>query len=117
RTAVAGFQFFRHVARTLDDRAALPAMFAFLLCPTIVLQTFMEFHEQALAILPLTLLLISWSDGRRSGVGWSALALLAVREDNALLVMALGGLSLFDSRRRATGGMLLTFGLVSLVLW
>src|SRR5438034_43083 len=84
--------FARYGARTLDDRAALPAMFAFLLCPTIVLQTFMEFHEQALAILPLTLLLISWSDGRRSGVGWSALALLAVREDNALLVMALGGL-------------------------
>ena len=115
--AVAGYLFHGHVARTLEPRAALPAMVAFLLCPTIVLQTFMEFHEQALAILPLTLLLIAWSESRRARTLWSALALLSVREDNALLVLALGVLGLLDARRRVTGGMLLVLGLAWLSLW
>jgi hypothetical protein len=115
--AVAGFQFFRHVERSLDPRAALCALAAFLLCPTIVLQTFMEFHEQALAILPLTLLLVSWSDRRTAGMLWSALALLTVREDNALLVIALGLVSLFDARRRVSGGLLLVMGVAWLALW
>lgn len=116
-TAFAGYQFHGHVARTLDSRSAQPLLLAFLLCPTIVLQTFMEFHEQAFAILPLTLLLISWSDGRRAWVMGSALALLMVREDNAFLLVALGVVSLPDARRRATGGMLLALGLCWLALW
>lgn len=115
--AVAGFQFFRHAERTLDSRAALCVLAAFLLSPTIVLQTFMEFHEQALAILPLTLLLVAWSDRRASGTLWSAVALLTVREDNALLVIALGLVSLFDGRRRAAGGLLLALGVAWLALW
>ncbi len=115
--AIAGYCFHGHVARTLDQRSALPAMLAFLLCPTLVLQTFMEFHEQALAILPLTLLLIAWSDDRSAGAAWSALALLAVREDNALLVIALGAVSLFDPRRRGVGVLLLVLGVAWLALW
>lgn len=115
--AIAGYCFYAHVARTLEARSALPAMLAFLLCPTLVLQTFMEFHEQALAILPLTLLLISWSDCRRAGMAWSALALLTVREDNALLVLALGAVSLFDPRRRGVGVMLLMLAVAWLGLW
>ena len=116
-TAVAGVLFHRHVARALDERAALPAMVAFLLTPTIVLQTFMEFHEQALAILPLTVLLVSHADARRAASLWSALALLSVREDNALLVAALGAVSLLDPRRRTTGGLLLLLGAGWLVAW
>lgn len=115
--AVAGWVFFRYVASTLDERAALPALVAFLLCPAIVLQTFMEFHEQALAILPLTVLLVSWSESRRVGMLWSALALLTVREDNALLVAALGMLSLLDARRRATGFLLAALGVTWLAGW
>lgn len=115
--AFAGYRFHRHVARTLDERSALPATIAFLLCPTLVLQTFMEFHEQALAILPITLLLVSWSQERRSRTLWAALALLTVREDNALLVIALGVVSLFDPRRRMTGGLLAILGIGWLVSW
>ena len=115
--AVAGFVFHRHVSRTLGPAASLPAMGAFLLCPTIVLQTFMEFHEQALAILPLTLLLAAWSERRGTATLLAAVALVTVREDNALLVIALGVLSLTDPRRRATGGLLLVLGLAWLALW
>jgi uncharacterized membrane protein len=115
--ALAGWVFHRHVARTLDERAAWPAMIAFLMTPTLVLQTFMEFHEQALAVLPLTLLLVAWSDGRRARTLWSALALLSVREDNALLVMALGALGLADAHRRGTGALLLALGAGWLACW
>jgi len=116
-TAIAGWVFFRYAARRLDPRSALCALGAFLLCPTIVLQTFMEFHEQALAVLPLTLLLVCWLERRTALVLPSALALLLVREDNALLVLALGAVSLFDTRRRATGAVLVILGLAWLVVW
>ncbi len=115
--AVAGAVFHRHVARTLEPGAAIPLMVVFLLCPTIVLQTFMEFHEQALAVLPLTVLLVAWSQERRAAALLGALALLSVREDNALLVLALGMLSLTAPRRRRTGFALVTLGVVWLALW
>lgn len=114
---VAGVVFHQYAARALGTGAARLLMIAFLLCPTIVLQTFMEFHEQALAVLPLTLLLVGWLDGHRGRTLLAAAALLAVREDNALLVIALGLLSLFDRDRRATGLGLLACGLAGLALW
>ncbi len=116
-TALAGFLFYRHAARILDQRAALPAMLAFLLCPTLLLQTFMEFHEQALAILPITLLLAAWSEERWTTALLAATGLLTVREDNALLVMMLGAVSLFMARRRAAGASMLALGAAWLVAW
>jgi uncharacterized membrane protein len=115
--AVAGFVFHRHVARTVSPAAALPLMLAFLLAPTIVLQTFMEFHEQALAVLPLTLMLAAWTAGRRTVALCSALVLLGVREDNALLVLALGALSWTQRERRSFALPLAAAGAAGLVLW
>jgi len=116
-TAAAGLVFHRHVRHSLDERSALPAMVAFLMLPTIILQTFMEFHEQSLAILPLTLLLVAWSERRGLVVLVSALALLSVREDNALLLLALGVISVPDAGRRRMGVALLLLGASWLVAW
>jgi uncharacterized membrane protein len=116
-TAIAGFALQGHVSRRLDPRAALPLLIAFLLNPTIVLQTFMEFHEQALITLPLVMLLIAWDEGRsRRTVLWSA-ALLSIREDNLLLVLALGALSLLSAPRRRMAVTLLIAGAVWIVAW
>lgn len=115
--ALAGFVFHRHVARTLSPAAATPLLVAFLLTPTIVLQTFMEFHEQALAVLPLTWLLAAWCGGRRTLAIVSALVLLGVREDNALLVLALGVVSWTTRDRRALALPLLACGITGLALW
>lgn len=115
--ALAGYAFHRHVTRSLSPAAATPLMLAFLLTPTIVLQTFMEFHEQALAVLPLTLLLAAWSAGRRGLAIGSALVLLGVREDNALLVLALGVVSWTTRDRRGLALPLAVCGVAGLVLW
>lgn len=114
--AVAGLVFHRYVARTLSPSAALPLLLAFLLTPTIVLQTFMEFHEQALAVLPLTLLLTAWNAPQRTTALWSACALLMVREDNALLVITLGLVSWPDPRRRSLALPLVALGVGGVVL-
>src|SRR5690349_11534432 len=52
-SAAAGFALFRLARPALGAGNAAGVALAFLLNPTVVLQTFMEFHEQALSFLPL----------------------------------------------------------------
>ena len=56
-------------------------------------------------------------EGRMLVALGSALLFLMVREDNALLVLTLGVISVFDARKRPAGAGLLLVGLGWLVLW
>jgi hypothetical protein len=77
-------------------------MFALLLNLTIVLQTFMEFHEQALVPFPLLMMLLSMQRGSRRGMfGW-ALVVLLIREENVLFVGCWGSSSWSFAGARAT---------------
>lgn len=115
--AAAGYGVHRYATRTAGEQPAHWLTLAFLLHPTIVLQTFMEFHEQALAILPLTLLLIAWLEDRRLPTVLWALALLTIREDNALPVIVLGLMALTQRGRRRVGLALVLLGAADIGAW
>jgi uncharacterized membrane protein len=100
-----------HEARTrLDESTSLFCMLAFLFHPTVVLQTFMEFHEQALAFLPLLLLVRSWRQERLVPSIVFALLFMSLREDNALSVLLLGALALFRPGGRRLAAALIALG-------
>lgn len=114
-TAVAGYWIFRLSRLRLEEGTAFVVMLAFLLNPTVILQTFMEFHEQALGLLPLVLLLYGYTLYRygRGSLAWvigPALLLLSTREDNALLLLALALHAVLIERRRRLGLTLAALG-------
>jgi uncharacterized membrane protein len=116
-TAAAGWLLYRFARPRLGPLSALGVQAAFLLHPTIILQTFMEIHEQAFAILPLVGALTAFVARRsRAVLGWCALLLL-VREDNVVVVFALALLAAFELRRPALGLALLGVGAAWLGLY
>jgi uncharacterized membrane protein len=116
-TAGAGFALFELARPKLGPRTATLVMGAFLLHPTVVLQTFMEFHEQALAFLPLMLLLLFHERRAFFPMIAAALILLSVREDNALPVIALAFVSWWRMRSPRFAGALLVLGVGWLALY
>ena len=116
-TAAAGLAIHRYATPRLDGRSALAVMLAFMLNPTIVLQTFMEMHEQALATLPLVMLFMAWSESKPARAALWAALLLSIREDNALLVLALGVFALFTGSGRRMGVTLIVLGIAWLSAW
>ena len=68
--AAAGYAFYRLSRLTLDTSSSTLLMSAFLLHPTIVLQTFTDFHEQALGVLPLVMMFLAY---RQWQARWAAL--------------------------------------------
>jgi uncharacterized membrane protein len=113
----AGYALFLEARERLDATTATLVMLAFLFHPTVVLQTFMEFHEQALAFLPIVLLVRSTSRGERGLALLAALLLLSLREDNAFFVLALGLLLAFRRGARALAAGLLALGASWLALY
>lgn len=116
-TAIAGWQIFRLARARLDDSTALIVMGAFLLHPTIVLQTFLEFHEQALALLPLVLLVAAYHRGAIGSALVAALFMLSIREDNLFPVVAIGALALVVRRNVRLGVALIALGAFWFVLY
>jgi uncharacterized membrane protein len=116
-TAVAGWQVFRLARASLDSSTALMVMGAFLLHPTIVLQTFLEFHEQSLALLPLLVLVAAYRRGALASGLIAALFLLGTREDNLFLVTSIGLLALVVKRDVRLGASLIVLGVVWFVLY
>jgi uncharacterized membrane protein len=98
--ALAGLLIYRRFRGEPLGGAALAGMIVFLLHPTIVLQTFMEFHELALAPLPLVGLVLAHERRSLGGAALCAAALATIREDNALVLATLGVLALFEARNR-----------------
>jgi uncharacterized membrane protein len=115
-TSLAGWMFFKLARRSFAFTEAALVATAFLLHPTIVLQTFMEFHEQALGLLPLVLLVYGYRTGSRTLTLAAALALLATREDNAFLVVGLALYAVVTGRPRL-GVALAVLGVGWLVLY
>jgi uncharacterized membrane protein len=113
----AGYVLFLEARERLDATTATLVMLAFLLHPTVVLQTFMEFHEQALAFLPIVLLVRFARRGERVRTLLAALLLLSLREDNAFFVLALGLLFAFRRGARGLAAMLAALGVSWLVLY
>jgi uncharacterized membrane protein len=115
-TAAAGYATYAYARRRLDRATSTLLAAAFLLNPTVVLQTFMDFHEQALGLLPLVLVFLAYD--RRSLLGtlaWAVL-LLSAREDNALLVLGLAAHAAIARRdgRMALGLAMLAVGWMAL---
>lgn len=115
-TAVAGYWIYRLARLKLEQGTSFLVMLAFLLNPTVILQTFMEFHEQALGLLPLVLLVYAYAiyaQGRGSmlGILGAALLLVSTREDNALLLLALAAHALLIQRRGRLGVALATLAI------
>jgi uncharacterized membrane protein len=116
-TAVAGWMVFRLARAHLDASTALMVMGAFLLHPTIVLQTFLEFHEQSLALLPLLVLVAAYRRGALVLGLVAALFLLGTREDNLFVVIAIGLLALVVRRDVRLGPSLIALGVVWVALY
>ncbi len=95
--AGAGWVVYQMARDSLESRTALLLMLSFLLNPTVVLQTFMEFHEQALLFFPGAMLLREFRSGRSGRAAFWGLMVASVREDNLLL---LGMLAFLAARRR-----------------
>lgn len=115
--ATAGFAFYRFARTRLDRDVALLLMGAFLLNPTMMLQTFMETHDQALAFLPLMLLLIAYTRAAIVPSLVAGLVFVAIREENALLVLALAALAFVVRRNARLGAALLALGAGWLALY
>jgi uncharacterized membrane protein len=103
----------------LDPTTALVLMGAFLLHPTVVLQTFMEAHDQAFAFLPLMILVAGYERGALGPSLIGGVLFVSIREENALLVLVLGVLALLVKRRVVLGiGLLaLAIGWLALYRW
>jgi uncharacterized membrane protein len=115
--AAAGLVFYRLAKEKLDPTTSLVLMGAFLLHPTVVLQTFMEAHDQAFAFLPLMVLVVGYERGSLVTSLIGGLFFVAIREENALLVLVLGVLALLVKRRVALGLALLTLAIGWLALY
>jgi uncharacterized membrane protein len=91
--AGAGVLFHRMARERLGRWPARLLTLAFLLHPTVILQTVMEAHEQALAFFPLLLMIHGYRRGSVTAALTGGLFFLAVREDNLLFVVALAVLA------------------------
>jgi uncharacterized membrane protein len=80
----------RMAARRFGDSGGLCAALAYALYPNVSQVAGYEFHPGSLAVLPLALALEALDAGRAFAFGASCFALLACREDFALLGLLLG---------------------------